>query len=243
MTPEIFCVPNFFSLPGARRSLLRRPLPQAGQRRDRAGDVRRRLRPHGGRRRGGRVRQGARATPPRRSRWTCRRPCPWRSASSRRRCRGPARRCGARSRGPRIGASRGPTRGWRRSWRRKREAALTRAMARGSGKEKTSCPRCWTRGSACSAALRELLTPDHVSALTYEHLLAGSATTSFTLASTTYLIAGHPEVEAKLLEEVDRFGQPGAVRPCPLLKTCGTRSLTSIRQALRLQILQLLDLF
>jgi carlactone C-19 oxidase len=57
-----------------------------------------------------------------------------------------------------------------------------------------------------SAALRELLTPDHVSALTYEHLLAGSATTAFTLASAVYLVAGHPEVEAKLLEEVDRFG-------------------------------------
>jgi carlactone C-19 oxidase len=58
---------------------------------------------------------------------------------------------------------------------------------------------------------RELLTPDDVSALTYEHLLAGSATTAFTLASAVYLVAGHPEVEAKLLEEVDRFGPPGAV--------------------------------
>ncbi|KAK3130664.1 hypothetical protein QOZ80_6BG0496360 [Eleusine coracana subsp. coracana] len=62
-----------------------------------------------------------------------------------------------------------------------------------------------------SAALRELLTPDHVSALTYEHLLAGSATTAFTLASAVYLVAGHTEVEAKLVEEVDRFGPPGAV--------------------------------
>ncbi|KXG20209.1 cytochrome P450 711A1 isoform X2 [Sorghum bicolor] len=62
-----------------------------------------------------------------------------------------------------------------------------------------------------SAALRELLTPDHVSALTYEHLLAGSATTAFTLSSAVYLVAGHPEVEAKLLAEVDGFGPRGAV--------------------------------
>ncbi|KAJ1259614.1 hypothetical protein BS78_10G168700 [Paspalum vaginatum] len=62
-----------------------------------------------------------------------------------------------------------------------------------------------------SAALRELLTPDHVSALTYEHLLAGSATTAFTLSSAVYLVAGHPEVEAKLVAEVDGFGPRGAV--------------------------------
>lgn len=62
-----------------------------------------------------------------------------------------------------------------------------------------------------SAALRELLTPDHISALTYEHLLAGSATTAFTLSSAVYLVAGHPDVEAKLLAEVDGFGPRGAV--------------------------------
>lgn len=62
-----------------------------------------------------------------------------------------------------------------------------------------------------SAALRELLTPDHVSALTYEHLLAGSATTAFTLSSAVYLVAEHPEVEAKLVAEVDGFGPRGAV--------------------------------
>jgi hypothetical protein len=60
---------------GARRHRLRRPLPQAGHGRDRAGGVRRRLRPHGGRRR---CSSGSTCTPPRRSRWTCRRPCPWR---------------------------------------------------------------------------------------------------------------------------------------------------------------------
>lgn len=59
--------------------------------------------------------------------------------------------------------------------------------------------------------MRELFTPDYVGALAYEHLLAGSATTSFTLSSAVYLVAGHPEVEAKLLAEVDRFGPRGAV--------------------------------
>ncbi|KAE8788859.1 hypothetical protein D1007_37045 [Hordeum vulgare] len=57
-----------------------------------------------------------------------------------------------------------------------------------------------------SDKMRELLTPEYVGALTYEHLLAGSATTSFTLSSAVYLVAGHPEVEAKLLAEVDRSG-------------------------------------
>ncbi|XP_047052774.1 cytochrome P450 711A1-like [Lolium rigidum] len=58
--------------------------------------------------------------------------------------------------------------------------------------------------------MRELLTPEYVGALTYEHLLAGSATTAFTLASAVYLVAGHPEVEAKLLAEVDRSVPAGA---------------------------------
>ncbi|CAO2183156.1 unnamed protein product [Urochloa humidicola] len=58
------------------------------------------------------------------------------------------------------------------------------------------------------AATRELLSPDYLSALTYEHLLAGSATTAFTLSSVVYLIANHPEVEEKLLREIDAFG-PG----------------------------------
>lgn len=53
---------------------------------------------------------------------------------------------------------------------------------------------------------RDLFTSDHVSALTYEHLLAGSATTAFTLSSVMYLVAGHPEVEKKLLDEIDGFG-------------------------------------
>jgi thromboxane-A synthase len=58
------------------------------------------------------------------------------------------------------------------------------------------------------AAAEELLTPEYMSALTYEHLLAGSATTSFTLSSMIYLVAKHPEVEEKLLAEIDVFS-PG----------------------------------
>ncbi|XP_031399454.1 cytochrome P450 711A1 [Punica granatum] len=51
-----------------------------------------------------------------------------------------------------------------------------------------------------------VFTPDYISAVTYEHLLAGSATTSFTLSSVLYLVAGHSEVEKKLLAEIDSFG-------------------------------------
>ncbi|CAL5206202.1 unnamed protein product [Lathyrus oleraceus] len=47
---------------------------------------------------------------------------------------------------------------------------------------------------------------DYISAVTYEHLLAGSATTSFTLSSIVYLVAGHINVERKLLQEIDEFG-------------------------------------
>ncbi|RDX83805.1 Cytochrome P450 711A1, partial [Mucuna pruriens] len=53
-----------------------------------------------------------------------------------------------------------------------------------------------------------VFSPDYISAVTYEHLLAGSATTAFTLSSIVYLVAGHPEVEKKLLQEIDRFGPP-----------------------------------
>ncbi|XP_029126059.1 cytochrome P450 711A1-like [Cajanus cajan] len=51
-----------------------------------------------------------------------------------------------------------------------------------------------------------VFSPDYISAVTYEHLLAGSATTAFTMSSIVYLVAGHPEVEKKLLQEIDGFG-------------------------------------
>lgn len=53
---------------------------------------------------------------------------------------------------------------------------------------------------------KNVFSPDYISAVTYEHLLAGSATTSFTLSSIVYLVSGHPEVELKLLAEIDGFG-------------------------------------
>ncbi|CAI9755720.1 unnamed protein product [Fraxinus pennsylvanica] len=61
---------------------------------------------------------------------------------------------------------------------------------------------------------KNIFTSDYVSAVTYEHLLAGSATTSFTLSTIIYLVAGHPEVEKKLLEEIDTFG-PHDQMPTP----------------------------
>ncbi|CAL4974535.1 unnamed protein product [Urochloa decumbens] len=69
------------------------------------------------------------------------------------------------------------------------------------------------------ASSRELLTPDYLSALTYEHLLAGSATTAFTLSSVVYLVAQHPEVEEKLLREIDDFGPPGRAPTADDLQT------------------------
>ncbi|XP_068313375.1 cytochrome P450 711A1-like [Pyrus communis] len=53
---------------------------------------------------------------------------------------------------------------------------------------------------------KNVFTLDYISAVAYEHLLAGSATTSFTLSSIVYLVAGHPDVEKKLLAEIDGFG-------------------------------------
>lgn len=53
---------------------------------------------------------------------------------------------------------------------------------------------------------KKIFTPDYISAVTYEHLLAGSATTAFTLSSVLYLVSGHLEVEKRLLQEIDAFG-------------------------------------
>lgn len=47
---------------------------------------------------------------------------------------------------------------------------------------------------------------NYIRALTYEQLLAGTKTTAFTVASTVYLVSKHPEVEKKLLQEIDSFG-------------------------------------
>lgn len=60
-------------------------------------------------------------------------------------------------------------------------------------------------------AMKNVFTSEYLNAVTYEHLLAGSATTSFTLSSTVYLIAEHPEVEKKLLQEIDGFGPPDCI--------------------------------
>ncbi|KAK1265482.1 Cytochrome P450 [Acorus gramineus] len=68
---------------------------------------------------------------------------------------------------------------------------------------------------AKGGALKDLITPDYVSGITYEHLIAGSMTTSFTLTATIYLVAKHRTVEEKLLEEIDGFGWHDAV-PSPI---------------------------
>lgn len=52
---------------------------------------------------------------------------------------------------------------------------------------------------------RNLLSQDYISGLTYEHLLAGSATTSFTLAVVLYLVSKNSQVEEKVLKEVGMF--------------------------------------
>ncbi|PWA58119.1 cytochrome P450 [Artemisia annua] len=52
----------------------------------------------------------------------------------------------------------------------------------------------------------KFFTPDYISALTYEQLLAGSTSTSFTLSYAVYLVSRYPDVEKKLLQEIDAFG-------------------------------------
>lgn len=58
---------------------------------------------------------------------------------------------------------------------------------------------------------KDIFSSDYISALAYEHLVAGSATTSFTLTSILYLVSAHEEVEKKLLEEIDAFKPIDAV--------------------------------
>ncbi|XP_010527047.1 PREDICTED: cytochrome P450 711A1 isoform X2 [Tarenaya hassleriana] len=53
---------------------------------------------------------------------------------------------------------------------------------------------------------KNVFTPDYISGVTYEHLLAGSSTTAFTLSSVLYLVSGHQEVEKRLVQEIDGFG-------------------------------------
>lgn len=55
---------------------------------------------------------------------------------------------------------------------------------------------------------RELFSEEYITALTYEHLLAGSATTSFTISVILYLVSTHQDVQSKLLREIDEFGPP-----------------------------------
>lgn len=62
------------------------------------------------------------------------------------------------------------------------------------------------RARESDTVANNVFTSDYVSAVAYEHLLAGSATTSFTLSCIIYLVASHPEVEKKVLEEIDAFG-------------------------------------
>lgn len=55
---------------------------------------------------------------------------------------------------------------------------------------------------------REVLKPSYITALTYEQLLAGSETTGVSTCMAIYCVSQSPEVEKKLLQEIDAFGPP-----------------------------------
>ncbi|KAI5055177.1 hypothetical protein GOP47_0030322 [Adiantum capillus-veneris] len=54
------------------------------------------------------------------------------------------------------------------------------------------------------------LTDGYINGLTFEVLLVGSETTAVTLSNCLYFIACHPDVEQRILQEVDAYGPPDA---------------------------------
>ncbi|XP_019190529.1 PREDICTED: cytochrome P450 711A1-like [Ipomoea nil] len=84
---------------------------------------------------------------------------------------------------------------------------------------------------------KNIFTMDYISALTFEHLLAGSATTSFTLSSIIYLVASHPRVEKKLVEEIDGFGPDDLVPSAHDLQTKFPYTDQVIKEAMRVYTL------
>ncbi|KAJ0964581.1 hypothetical protein J5N97_025719 [Dioscorea zingiberensis] len=57
-----------------------------------------------------------------------------------------------------------------------------------------------------SGVAKDLFTHSYIRALTFEHLLAGTKTSAFTLTMAIYLVSKHPDVEKKLLDEIDNYG-------------------------------------
>jgi carlactone C-19 oxidase len=62
-----------------------------------------------------------------------------------------------------------------------------------------------------SGVSKDLFADNYLRALTLEHLIAGTKTTSFTICSTVYLVSKHSEVEKKLIQEIDCFGPHDSV--------------------------------
>lgn len=57
-----------------------------------------------------------------------------------------------------------------------------------------------------SGVAKDLFTHNYIRALAFEHLLAGTKTSAFTLTMAIYLVSKHPEVEKKLFNEIDNYG-------------------------------------